>query len=105
MDLKYHFIVSSILTILLYPIFGISALLIFIGGFLIDIDHLLWYILKYKDFNIKNTFIKSKDTTILYKLQFFHLLEILLIVIILSFYSTNFLIISIGLTIHQIMDF
>jgi hypothetical protein len=105
MELKHHFIVSFILSIVLYPFFGFNVLYIFVGGFLIDIDHYLLYIFKFKDFSIKKTFEYSKNFSALYKFHIFHLFEVLVVCVILSFYSKTFLLISIGLIFHQILDF
>ena len=105
MELKYHFIVSLVLSILLFPFFKFNVIYIMVGGFLIDIDHYLWYILKYKNFSIKNTYKLSKNNKILYRLHIFHLIEVLILCIILSFFSKIFLLITIGLVIHHAMDF
>jgi hypothetical protein len=105
MDLKYHFIASLIVTILLFPFFRFYALFVIVGGFLIDIDHYFWYILKYRDFSLKKAVYFSKSNKILYKLHIFHLTEFLIVCIVLSFYSNVFLLISIGLMLHYAMDF
>ncbi len=105
MELKYHFIVSLVLSILLFPFFKLNAIYVMVGGFLIDVDHYIWYILKYKNFSIKNTYKLSKNNEILYRLHIFHLIEVLIASIILLFFSKIFLLITIGLIVHYAMDF
>ncbi len=105
MDPKYHLFASLMLGILLFPIFKFNAVYIIIGGFLIDIDHYLWYIARYRDFNIKKVFKMCKDRSVHYRVHIFHVVEFFIICIILSFYSQIFLIISIGLAMHYAMDF
>ena len=51
-----HFIVSLIIVIFIYPEFGINSLLVFLTGFLIDIDHLLYNIFKHKDLDFINLY-------------------------------------------------
>lgn len=104
MELKHHFIVSLVLSILLFPFFKFNVIYIMVGGFLIDIDHYLWYIFKYRDFNIKKAYKLSKDKSITYRIHVFHLIEILIICVVLSFYSETFLMLLIGLIPHYIMD-
>ncbi len=105
MRLKYHFIVSLLLSIILYQPYGYQAFLVMLSGFLIDIDHYLWYIIKFKDFSLKKTVEKTKDTTIKYKFHVFHLYDIMIILLILSFFSKIFIVLSIGLLVHLIMDY
>ena len=57
MDIKHHVIVSTLLAIFIYPTYGIFALLVFLGGVLIDVDHYLWYIVVKKSFSIKLKYI------------------------------------------------
>jgi len=107
MDISKHFIVSCILSILLFPTYGFSSLLVFISGFLIDIDHYIWYALKFKDFNPKNSYIFHKERRQLIevdRLHIFHVIEFWLLMLILGivFYIPTLIL---GLVIHLIMDF
>ena len=107
MDISKHFIVNCLLSILLFPTYGMSSFLVFISGFLIDIDHYLWYAIKFKDFNPKSSYIFHKERKQLKeidRLHIFHVFEFWLLLLIIS------LIISIptliiGLVIHLVMDF
>ncbi len=105
MNMTYHFFTSLLLSILLFPFFKFNVVYIMVGGFLIDIDHYLNYILKFKSFSIKKAYNYGKNLTILYRFHIFHLIEILIICIILSFYSEIFLLVSIGLISHQLLDY
>lgn len=106
MDVSKHFIVNCILSILLFPTYGISSFLVFISGFLIDIDHYFWYALKFNDFNPKNsyTFHKERRQLLIDRLHIFHVFEFWLLILILSliFYIPTLII---GLVIHLVMDF
>ena len=84
MNLKYHFIVSLAISLFLFPFFGCGSFLVMVGGFLIDIDHYIWYILRYRDFNIKNAYKRNKnhDTKVL---NIFHQVDVIALFIILSF--------------------
>ena len=104
-----HIIASLILSALLFPFFGFSSLFILIGGFLIDIDHILFYWLRFKSLNIKRAYqyckaldlkkIKGKKVFMV-----FHSIELIVIISILSFYHIIFLALSIGMLLHIAMD-
>ena len=107
-----HFLFSSIVAIIFYPLFKWKILLILAGGVLIDIDHYFWYILKYKDFNIINSYkfyIKNIETNnyknVIGILLIFHTIEFLLVMIILSYYFEFAFIFTIGLLSHYLLDY
>lgn len=107
MDLSRHFLISCILSILLFPLYGASSFLVFLSGFLIDIDHYIWYALKFRDLNLKNSYVfhkKRKQLIEIDRLHIFHVFEFWLLILIISliFYIPT---IMIGLVIHLIMDF
>lgn len=106
-----HLLVSSLLALLLYPFFSFRVLLILVGGVLIDIDHYLWYIWKYKRFNPIETYkfyvknMETNDFTNVYGiLLIFHTIEFLLAMILLSFYNQLVLVFIIGLLSHYLLD-
>lgn len=106
-----HFLVSAILAVILYPVFGWKALFVIAGGVLIDIDHYLWYICKYKNFNLFKAykfFIKNVETNeytnVIGILLVFHTIEFLLIMAFLSFYFKSVFAFTIGLFSHYILD-
>lgn len=98
-----HFIATLILSIILFPYFRWLSLLAFIGGFLVDVDHYLMYIIKFKDFSIKKTY-EYCNKGPKHVLMIFHTAEVWIILFILSFVSKAALIIFIGLMLHMIMD-
>ncbi|MCK5283476.1 MAG: hypothetical protein KAK00_08790 [Nanoarchaeota archaeon] len=106
-----HFLASSILALILYPSFGISSLFIFITGFLIDIDHILYYYIRFKKFSIKETYVHclkmgKKINKEEYKklILIFHNWELMFVLLLLSIVNKIFLVMSIGLLFHLIMD-
>lgn len=106
MRASIHFIVSSVLAAVLYPIFSWKALFIFIGGFLIDIDHYFLYIRRYRKFNLSNCYshYTNNDKNHIGELQIFHNIEFLLMSVIFSIYSQLALMFTIGLLAHYIGD-
>ena len=106
-----HFSVSLILAILFYPVFNWKVLFILVGGVLVDVDHYIRYIFKYKDLNIfkcynhylsmykKNNFDECKDG-----LFVFHTIEFFVIVAVLSFFSEFAGTFAIGLLSHYLLD-
>lgn len=106
-----HLIVSLIIVAALYPIFSWKVLLIFVGGVLIDVDHYLWYVYKYRKFSLFGCYEfftvateKNKWKYIIGILLVFHTIEFLLLVVLLAFYSEYVLIFGIGLFGHYILD-
>jgi len=104
-----HFTITTILIAILYPFYGSLAILAYLTGFLVDIDH-LWEYFKHNSFTI--SFSTYKDISKWYKstdfdniLQIFHTVEFLALLIILSFYYTAFQILTISYIIHWSMDF
>jgi hypothetical protein len=111
MHLHQHFIVSCIMLALLYPFFGPVSLYIIVGGFLVDFDHIIYYMARFKRFNLMNIYqfflmIGKEGNSKNYRdiIRIFHNVETILIFAILSFYSQIFLMIFFGLTVHIIMD-
>lgn len=106
-----HILVSAILAALFYPIFKSKAALILAGGVLIDIDHYLWYVFKYKKFGLAECYSyftieaeKNKWKDIIGIFLIFHTIEFVILMIALSFYSKLALIFSIGLLSHYVLD-
>ena len=106
-----HAVASLILAAILYPIFGWKVLFVFAGGVFIDIDHYLWHIYKYRDFNIPNCYrfhmkniSKNDFRNVEGILLAFHTIEFLLIAVVLSFYIEIVLISTIGLLLHYLLD-
>ena len=108
MNLIYHFITSLILSILLFPIYSYNALLVFIFGFFIDIDHYIWSIFKDKNFNFLDSYKYFKNRNIIKRdlLNIFHVIEfwILIAIIFIIFKNDFFYPLLIGLVVHLTMD-
>lgn len=111
MKLWKHFILSLILALALYPVFGLGSLFVFIGGSLIDIDHILLYFLKSGKISMKGTYdycrsiAKTGNKRELKKtFRIFHNVEFLVILLILSTVNKIFFIISLGMISHLVMD-
>lgn len=107
----FHFLASLVLCAVLYPFYGINSFFVIVSGFLIDLDHYLWYVYKFKNFNFikaykfylkinkEKSFAKQKKCIII-----FHSVEFLILMVILSFYSKIMFIILIGLLYHYVLD-
>lgn len=118
---KHHLIlgfVFSLILLILFPQIGLFGFfIIFLSSFLIDIDHYLYYLIRKKDFNLKNAFNWfinnetkyfslpiSKRKRIHPPLCFMHTFEFLLIILILIRYSNIFLFLLIGFVFHLFLD-
>ena len=108
MDIKTHFIVSLIISIALYPLYGGLAFLALLVGFAIDIDHYLAYFLLKGRLHPLGTYRyfkklpKDRDLEILYQPYVFHSAEFLLLILI--FYSSWMTPFVAGLVAHLLMD-
>jgi hypothetical protein len=112
--LLIHASFSILVGLLIGAFFGSTLIMIwsaFIFGFLIDVDHLIDYFLSYKKFNLKK-FLNSEQ--FLYSgrlIKLFHAWELVLILLIISlFYFNNLLIqgifisASLSLFVHLLSD-
>ena len=120
---KFHIIFGLIFSSFLYFIFPeitlLTATIIFLSSFLIDIDHYLFYAVSRKTLNFKKArgwFIKKHNEFISLPLEqklksrnippcIFHGFETIIILISLSFLSKVFLYILIGFLFHEFLDF
>ncbi len=102
---KYHFISSVILMILLSGYFGLLSIFVFVGGFLIDFDHYLYYALKKKDWRLKRCLkYYHPERVCVDELHVFHTIEFWAMIILLSFYFEFVLATLIGMILHQSLD-
>ncbi len=103
MLIKYHFLFGLIVSLLLYPVYGINILIIFFTNLLLDVDHYILYIFKFKSFSI----IKAHDYFFNEEkpfLLFFHTVEFLLALLFFSFYFRLAFFALVGLVIHLLLD-
>ena len=103
-----HFLSSSILTLILFPFFSWYSLIVYLGGFFIDFDHYLIFVIKKKDFSLKNAYNyfrydKKHDWNT--EPLIFHFLELTFILIILSFFHWIFFLLVSGIILHLTLDF
>jgi len=105
---KYHIITSALLSILLYPLFGLNVIWMFFAGFLIDFDHYIYYVLKFRDLSLKKAYkyFRGYPKKRHFKdvLFIFHTIEFFGLLIILSFYNDIIFLIFISISLHQILD-
>jgi len=111
MDIWVHTIVSIIIELLLWPFFGVWAILVFVGGVLIDVDHVIWYFSKTGKFNLKKNYdhcqdIARRKDVKSYKsaTMIFHTFDVLLLVVLLTLIYPNLAPLLIGLVAHLLMD-
>ncbi|MFC1732509.1 hypothetical protein ACFL6I_19570 [candidate division KSB1 bacterium] len=106
MKLQTHFIVSLFISIALFPLFSYASFLVLIGGFFIDSDHYLYYIIKKKDISLKRAYNFCAGPKKRYSDIFciFHHIEFLILMIVLSYFSRYIMIITIGIAVHFLMD-
>ncbi len=111
METWKHFVVSAILSALIYPVFGWKSLLVIAGGVLIDVDHYFWYAYKYRRYGLTGCyrhFMKGLEGDN-YKhnvgiLLVFHTIEFLIMCLLLSVFTDYAMIFTIGLLSHYILD-
>ena len=101
-----HVILSTIFCIILYPFIGNNAFIIWSASIFIDIDHYFWYIINKKSWNLVDAYKKhmKKELNGQYKFHIFHLVELLILIGLLSFYNKIFFYIFIGMLFHYIID-
>jgi hypothetical protein len=114
---KKHIIHGFIFTLFLYITLGIPKIfpfiIIFLSTFLFDVDHYILYVWRKKDFSLKNAYQWHVDLINEYidrkthkpLPHFFHAVEFLILMIILSFFNQIILYMTIGLLFHSILDF
>ena len=119
---KQHIIFGFLFSLIIFLIFpqiewiGFTA--IFLSSFLIDVDHYLVYVIKEKDWNLKNAYnwyieSEKKSQSLSLKEQknspspifVLHGIEILVIIALLGiFFSKLFLFIFVGFSFHFLLD-
>jgi hypothetical protein len=109
MYLRYHFLACTILAIVLFPFFNYYSLLVFISGFLIDLDHYLYDIFNSKIFDLFKAYKMhmNKERIIKDQLHIFHTLEFIILFLSLLIVSMNIYLIILGISfiIHLSLDY
>ncbi|MBW2985261.1 hypothetical protein KY313_01225 [Candidatus Woesearchaeota archaeon] len=96
-----------ILIAIFFPFFGWSSLIILLGGFFIDVDHYLIYVIKKKDISLiraYNYFRYGSNNDFKDHPLIFHFVELTAILIIFSFFNYLVLLLTIGVLTHLLLD-
>lgn len=108
-----HFIASTLLFGMLFPVYGFWALLVYFSGFLIDADHYIYWIFKFKNFNLVENYIyhtKKNRVPLKNMLHIFHVIEFwvlagLIAVLFYGRYEFAVFPLLMGSVVHLAMDF
>ncbi len=107
----HHLLLALLLCVVLFKFYSWKVLFVLFGGVLVDFDHYLLFILKYRTLNIKKSYLRFKETHRRGKREpptkfelLFHSIEFFILIIILSFFSEIFLLVFIGLFFHLLTD-
>lgn len=106
-----HTLFAFLFSIILYPFIGMYSIIVFLSGFIVDIDHYFYYLLRKNDFSFVNAllyftpgsrvFEEHRDT-----LHIFHTWEIWILIGILGFvFHKIFFFVLIGVLFHMFLDF
>ena len=105
-----HVIFTGIFASILYPYIGFYSFVVFLSGFVFDIDHYFYYAVRKKDISLINAYSYSLERTKSGKnemdvFHFFLTIELWFLLIILSFWIHKiFLFVFIGLIFHMFFD-
>ena|SRR3989344_2213826 len=110
---RTHFIVSLIISVIYFPFFGWWSFLAIVGGFLIDVDHYLEFIIRFKRKDLFNAFFdavnfyENGEDCGRYKdiLHIFHTFEFWVLYIILGLIFPFLLPFVFSIFVHLGMDF
>ena len=111
MDISTHFLIGLIVSIILYPFYGIASLIFLAASFLIDIDHYL-ISLFHGEINIKKSYLyfrKSRENNRFEKLKnsifIFHTVEFIALLAILAFLAYSPLWLAVfAIVLHDLLD-
>ncbi len=110
MELKEHIKYSFPFAIILFYIYGVNSLYFIVTSILIDIDHMIEYLIKAKDLNIKRMFKFYRRLFEVFSGRYylgiavFHTIEFIFIVVIIAFYSKAGIFLLVGLLYHHLLD-
>ena len=109
MMVSSHVVLTLIFAGILYPFIGWNSLIVFLSGFLFDVDHYLYYLVKKKDWSLKNAYLYSFPGTSVYEkhrdaLHIFHTWEFWSLLLIGVLFSKIFLFVFLGLVFHMLLD-
>jgi len=104
-----HLIASLVPFAFLLPTFKYWTFAFFIGSFFIDVDHYIWYVMRFKNLSLKGAYEyslpRNKKTREMDILHIFHVWEFWVLMLILGFIHVFFFLIFAGMVFHLAMDF
>jgi hypothetical protein len=111
----FHFIISLIPSIFLFPYIKWNVLFIIIGGILIDVDHYFYYIIRFRNLNFfsfynyhlnhkKEKYKTLKDKRFKRIILIFHTIEFIFLLLILMFFNRYIFYLGVGMIIHLFFD-
>lgn len=105
-----HALFALIFAAVLYPFIGAYSIVVFLSGFVFDVDHYFYYIVKKRNFNFVNGYLYHVPGSRIHEphhdsLHIFHTWEVWLLFFVLTFLIHEvFLFILLGLLFHMIFD-
>jgi hypothetical protein len=108
MEMNVHLLTSVVLAIVLYPVFGWVSVFVVVGGFLVDFDHYLLYIIRTGDWSLKKSIIYYRKRKFAVKrpvLHIFHTVEAYIVLLAFALYFRPFLLVLLGFKLHMLLDF
>jgi len=104
-----HFILTSIICLVLFPFIGYKGIIVLLSAVLIDIDHYIAYVITQKKLDIFKAFKKYSAKGICvreaYEFPFiFHTIEFQILIFIISFFIPVFRFVLLGTLIHCVQD-
>ncbi len=104
MLIQYHVLLSALIAAFLAPFYGWWALIAFFTGFLIDVDHYIYYVFRFKKFNLVKCY-KYFITHHRNHILIFHTIEFNIILVLLALFVHNiFILMLFGTIPHFILD-
>jgi hypothetical protein len=107
MEINIHLFTSIALAVVLYPFFGWISVFVIAGGYLVDFDHYVLYVIRTRDWNLGRAINYYRKRRFLIKrpvLHIFHTIEAFIVLAALSLYWTFFLVVLFGYLLHMLLD-
>ncbi|MBI2106129.1 hypothetical protein HYT56_04815 [Candidatus Woesearchaeota archaeon] len=108
-SIPLHILFAFLFSLILFPFIGYYSIVVFLSGFVFDIDHYLYYAIKKKDIGFINGYLYHVPGSKVYEahhdvLHIFHTWEVWMLFLILTIFHKIFLFSLIGLLFHMILD-
>lgn len=108
MEIHIHLWTSIALAAILFPFFGWLSLFAIAGGYLVDFDHYITYVMRKRDWSLKRSIAYYRTRRYAIKrpvLHIFHTVEAFATLMVLAFYHDIFMVILAGYLLHMLLDF